>query len=520
MHRFRIFVVLLMSVLLMVGPTEGLWAQQKKKTPTTQTTKKSGNTQTTKKGSTTTTKKSNTSPAKSTTKRTTNTNTKKNNNTTTGNKGNNKGGGKTNKKSSEKKQPMSRQAYEKQQKDLQRQIKDTENLISANDKSVRSQNRDLKIRQDEINKRKALIVSQQREIDVIIQEEDSLKNEIQFLQKSYAEKQKKYAAAVRHMYKWRSGYDEMSFVLSASDMFEGLRRMRYLRSYGQWRKQQATELEEQRLATEKAKNELEQTRSDRQRVLAAMDVERQNLTLKQQEQERQVANLQQRNKELQSELDRDRKKMAEVEQTIQRLIQEEIRKAEEARKKAEEEARRKAEAEKKKKDKSASSSTSSSKSSTSSDTKTGSSSSASKEPTYTVDPNYKRLTGSFVSNKGKLPYPLDANFAFVDHYNTAGNGNSSIVLSTKAGAHACAIFEGTVQSCFSTSEEWTVIVQHGEYRSVYMNLRNVSVKVGQKVSIRQALGTLKTEPDTNRAELRFWIYHNADAVNPERWLKR
>ncbi len=413
---------------------------------------------------------------------------------------------------------MSRQAYEKQQKDLQRQIKDTEQLISANDKSVRSQNRDLKIRQDEINKRKALIVSQQREIDVIIQEEDSLKNEIKSLQKSYAEKQKKYSAAVRHLYKWKSGYDEMLFVLSAGDLFEGMRRMRYLRSYSQWRKQQALELEQQRSATEQAKAELEQTRNDRQRVLAEMDNERQNLTKKQQEQERQVASLQQRNKELQTELDRDRKKMAEVEQTIQRLIQEEIRKAEEARKKAEEEARKKAEAERKKKSESASSNKTQGGSSSGKSSSSSSSSSSSKE--YTVDPNYKRLTGSFASNKGKLPYPLDANFAFVDHYNTAGNGNSSIVLSTKVGAHACAIYEGTVQSCFPTSEEWTVIVQHGEYRSVYMNLKNVTVKVGQKVSTRQSLGTLKTEPDTNRAELRFWIYHNADAVNPERWLKR
>ena len=398
-------------------------------------------------------------------------------------------------------------------------------MISANDKSVRTQNRDLKIRQEEINKRKALIVSQQREIDVIIQEEDSLKSEIKSLQQSYAEKQKKYAAAVRHLYKWRSGYEELSFILSANDMMEGIRRMRYLRSYSSWRKQQAEELEQQRIATEQAKTELEQTRSDRQRVLAEMDVERQNLTRKQQEQERQVADLQKKNKELQSELERDRKQMAEVEKTIQRMIQEEIRKAEEARKKAEEEARKKANAEKKsnkestKQNASGGSKTSGSKSGSSTGGKTGgSSSSANKE--YTVDPNFKRLTGSFSSNKGKLPYPVDANYAFVDHYNTAGNGNSSIVLSTKAGAHACAIFEGTVQSCFSTSEEWTVIVQHGEYRSVYMNLKNVAVKVGQKVSIRQSLGTLKTEPDTNRSELRFWIYHNADAVNPERWLKR
>ncbi len=428
---------------------------------------------------------------------------------------------------------MSRQAYEKQQKDLQKQIKDTEQLISDNAQSVRTQNRDLKIRQDEINKRKALIVSQQRELDVIAQEEDSLRKEIKSLKNDFAAKQQKYAAAMRHMYKWRSGYQEAAFVFSANDLFESARRVRYLRSYGEWRKRQALELQQQRVATEQATDELAKTRELHEQKLADMNQERAALTRKQQEQEVQVANLQKRNKELQTELDRDRKRMAEVEKTIERMIQEEIRRAEEARRKAEEEARKKAEAEARKKaekkgtttasssGKSSSSKNSGTSSSGSSASSSGKSSSSSNTiKTYAVDESYKRLSGSFASNKGKMPYPVDANFAFVDHYNTAGNGNSSIVISSKVGAHACAIYEGVVQSCFSTSEEWTIIVQHGQYRSVYMNLANVTVKAGQKVSTRQSLGTLKTEPDGKRSELRFWIYQNATAVNPERWLKR
>ena len=298
----------------------------------------------------------------------------------------------------------------------------------------------------------------------------------------------------------------------------------------EWRKQQAIELQEQRVATEKATDELSKTRELHEQKLASMDQERAALTRKQQEQEAKVADLQKRNKELQVALDQDRKRMAEVEKTIERMIQEEIRRAEEARRKAEEEAKKRAEAEARKKaDKQGKNTASNTKSNTSTKSsssgstasKSSSSSSASSSArTYAVDESYKRLTGSFASNKGKMPYPVDATFAFVDHYNTAGNGNSSIVISSKVGAHACAIYEGVVQGCFSTSEEWTIIVQHGQYRSVYMNLANVSVKVGQHVNTRQALGTLKTEPDGKRSELRFWIYQNANAVNPERWLKR
>ncbi len=424
---------------------------------------------------------------------------------------------------------MSRQAYEKQQRDLQQQIRDTEKLISNNNSSLKSQNRDIQIRADEIRKRQALINSKHREIESLVAEEDSLKREISNLEKQHNATQKKYAAAMRHLYKWRSGYDELLFVVSAKDLLEGLRRVRYLRRYGEWRKSQAELLEQQRNATHEAKQLLELVRVDHEIILEDLDKERASLAQRQQEQETQIANLQKRNKELQTELDRDRKRMAEVEKTIQRMIEEEIRKAEEARKKAEEEARRKEEAarkarEAKEKGTATASKGSTSGTSTSTSKSTGTTTAPSRNTTHnsaTVkkDDAFRRLSGSFAENRGRLPYPLDATFAFVDHYNPS-NGNSSIVLSTRVGAHACAIYEGVVQSCFRTSEEWTIIVQHGNYRSVYMNLQNVFVRAGQKVSTRQQLGTLKTEPESNRAEIRFWIYQNATAVNPERWLKR
>ena len=370
----------------------------------------------------------------------------------------------------------------------------------------------------------------------LIKTKENLEKELEILKKDYAAKQKKYAAALQHMYKWRSGYNEAAFVLSGNGLIESMRRVRYLHKYSDWRKQQVENLHLERRATELATEELDMVRDLHRQKMSDIDKERAALTRKQQEQEAQVANLQKKNKELQTELDRDRKRMAEVEKTIERMIQEEIRKAEEAQRKAEEAARKKAEAEARKKAEKkgtsmASSSSKSSSGSASSGKTSGTSASSGKStsstanstatsPTYAVDDSYKRLSGSFANNRGKMPYPVDATFAFVDHYNTAGNGNSSIVLSSKVGAHACAIYDGTVASCFSTSEEWTIIVQHGQYRSVYMNLSNVSVKVGQKVSTRQQLGTLKTEPDGKRSELRFWIYQNANAVNPERWLKR
>jgi len=468
--------VLMLATLLIVVPGESM-AQKKAQTKTTTTSKSSTQKKTTANSKTSSQKKS--SSKTSTTKKST---------------------------APQKKKSLSRAEYEKQQKDLQKQIAATEKMISDNNQSVRSQSRDIKLREQEIGKRRALLVAMHKEIDAIAFEEDSLKKVIVDLQDSFQAKKEKYGLAMRHMYKTRSGYEDLMFILSSNSMLESLRRMRYLRQYSEWRKNEAKELEQQRIATEAAKDELSKTREEREVVLANIDNERAALTKKQAQQEEALASLKKKGKELQAELLRDQKQQAEIERKIQQMIEEERRKAEEARRKAEEEAKKKAGA--KTPSKSSNTSTSSTASSTTSKTTTNAPSSVS------------NLTGSFRSNKGRLPYPVDSNYAFLRHYKEKNDGNVSITLSTSVGANACAVFEGTVLRCSRSSDDYTVIISHGDYMSVYSNLSSVSVKEGTKVKMRQAIGKIKSDIDGKRGELMFWIYGKSDAENPEAWLKR
>lgn len=425
------------------------------------------------------------------------------------------------------KKSLSRAEYEKQQKDLQKQIAATEKMISDNNQSVKAQSRDIKLREEEIGKRRALLVAMHKEIDAINEEEDSLKKVIVDLQASFNAKKVKYGQAMRHMYKNRSGLEELTFVLASNSLSESVRRLRYLQQYSEWRKEEAEALEEQRVATEAAKEYLVKTREERQEVLTNIDNERAALTQKQHQQEVALASLKQKGKELQAELERDQKQQAEIQRKIQQMIEEERRKAEEARRKAEEAERKKAEAAAKKSAQQKSSSTgntsgktaSSTTSSSSSTTASRSSSNPSSSNPSSVNSS-SNLTGSFRQNKGKLPYPVDSNFAFLRHYKEKNDGNVSISLSTSVGANACAIFEGTVLRCSRSSDDYTVIVSHGDYMSVYSNLSSVNVSQGQKVKARQAIGKIKSDVDGRRGELMFWIYGKSDAENPEAWLRR
>ena len=220
---------------------------------------------------------------------------------------------------------LSRAEYERQQRDLARQIEATQRMINDNDKSVRSQRRDIQLRAEEIGKRRALIVSMQHEIEAIRAEEDSLERAIVQIGRSYRAKQDKYGAALRHLYKWRSGYDELLFVLSAHDLMEGVRRVRYLQQYSSWRKSEGTTLAAERQRAVETQTALRVTKADRQRLLSSIEDERAALQRQQNTQNQNIAALQRRGRELQRELQRDRQRQAEVQRQIQRLVDEERR---------------------------------------------------------------------------------------------------------------------------------------------------------------------------------------------------
>lgn len=138
-----------------------------------------------------------------------------------------------------------------------------------------------------------------------------------------------------------------------------------------------------------------------------------------------------------------------------------------------------------------------------------------------------QLSGSFASNQGRLPMPITGNYTISSHfgaYNVNGlNGvtldNKGINLTGGAGAQARCVFDGEVTAIFSMGGMSNVIVRHGSYITVYCNLSGVSVRQGQRVSARQALGSVARDASGN-CTLHFQLRHETQKLNPERWLRR
>jgi murein DD-endopeptidase MepM/ murein hydrolase activator NlpD len=62
------------------------------------------------------------------------------------------------------------------------------------------------------------------------------------------------------------------------------------------------------------------------------------------------------------------------------------------------------------------------------------------------------------------------------------------------------------------------MLKHGEYLTVYVNLENVEVKMGDKVSVKQTLGTVVTDSEENKTILHFELWKGAIKQNPAFWI--
>jgi len=139
----------------------------------------------------------------------------------------------------------------------------------------------------------------------------------------------------------------------------------------------------------------------------------------------------------------------------------------------------------------------------------------------------KELDTEFEKNQGKLPWPMPMPNGIVtgtfgvniDEATGGQISNDGIFISTTKGQEVRAVFGGKVTMVGNIGATGkVVIVQHGNYRSVYANLDKVYVKANDNLSALQAVGTVKTNTQTGETKLHFLIYKGFTPVNPLNWI--
>lgn len=413
---------------------------------------------------------------------------------------------------------------------LQKQISATESLLQTTKKDVGSQLNNLSVLTGQIEERKRYILTINNDVDAIAQELQSLDSQLRVLQKDLKDKKNKYESSVQYLYKNKSIQEKLMFIFSAKNLGQTYRRLRYVREYATYQRMQGEEILKKQQQIQRKKLERLQVKSAKEGLLREREEEKAKLESQEKEKRTLVADLQKKQKGLQSEINKKKREAGQLNARIDRLIAEEIEKA---RKRAEEEARREAEA-RRKAAAEAERKSHASKSKEPEETSTSRKSTKKVEKskpldTYSMSKADRELSGNFAANRGRLPMPISGAYIITSHYGqysveglrNVKLDNKGIDIQGKQGAQARAIFDGKVAAVFQLNGLFNVLIRHGSYISVYCNLSSAYVKSGDEVKTKQSIGEVFSDgSDGGRTVLHFQLRHEKEKLNPEPWLNR
>jgi len=382
-------------------------------------------------------------------------------------------------------------------------------------------NMKLEKRQDLINTINAEIIEINRDIKESEKQTEQLKANLEKLKSDYA---RMIVFAQRN----QDAYSKIMFVFAAENFNQAYARLKYMQQYSEFRKKQAAEIISTQTQLLAKLKELKEQRHEKNVLLGNEEEEKINLSSEKQEQEQVLTELQKKEKELKVQLDKKKQDAVELQLAIKKLIEAEIKRKLEESAKAEAAAiaAKKAKEEKENKTKVVKEKTTKEKEKVIvADVKPEK---EKKENLFmpALTEETEALSADFSNNRGKLPWPVGKGViceTYGEHEHPAIKGfmmfNNGVEICATKGTQARAVFEGEVTGiAVSPTGGKLVIIRHGEYLSVYSNITDVTVKTGQKVSLKQIIGTVAHDEEEGKTSMNLQIWKGQKTMDPSGWL--
>jgi septal ring factor EnvC (AmiA/AmiB activator) len=414
-------------------------------------------------------------------------------------------------------QETQQEKLEERKAQIQKEIRENEKLLQTVKKKEKTAVNVIVIQSNKIKLKEKLIntTEKQKKLlgnDMYINQIkiNKLKKELKILKEDYAE-------MIVKSYKSRSEESRAMFLLSSENFLQAYKRAQYMKQYTNYRKMQGEEIKTKTGELIVYNGKLNIQKTAKQRLIAENEKERLSLEKERQEQEKLVKSIKKDKSKILAEIKKKQQESKSIDRQIDRLIRQAI--AEANRKAAMERAMERAKAE----------SQAASKTETKSEIKTRAkeivSSSSVSSSKIELTAETKLIADNFKANRGKLPWPVEKGFVSLGYgdqahpvYKTLVIHNSGIEITTDAGSSARAVFGGEVTSVIVLSPiNKAVMIQHGDFFTVYQNLSSVYVNKGDKVSTKQSLGKVRTNSE-GRTIIKFLILQNTTYSNPQSWL--
>ena len=389
----------------------------------------------------------------------------------------------------------SKASLEKQIKTLQSEIASANKLLKETSKNKEVTLNQVSLTEKKIKNRQKLINACNEQIKNLEQEISRGEARIESLNSTLKTLRQEYSKMVVFAYKNRSHYDKLEFLFASEDFNQAMQRTRYIQQFTEARK---TKMDQIAGTQKKVSEEVEALRKNKEEqaaLLAEEKSQQEQLMKEKAELNAQVKQLKKKEGSIQQSIKDKQAQAKKFQKEIDKIIAEEIRKANE---KAAKEA------------------------------KSSKSGKTTKPDKMALTPSEKALSSSFSANKGKLPWPVErgvVSSSYGKHTSSVSSKvtvtNNGIDIATAENAKARCVFEGVVVSVVKPSaSNIGVIIRHGDYFTVYSQLDEVYVGRGDKVKTKQNIGKVHTDKSEGKTEIHFELRHGTETLNPSSWLSR
>ncbi|MFL5730520.1 MAG: murein hydrolase activator EnvC family protein [Cytophagaceae bacterium] len=375
---------------------------------------------------------------------------------------------------------------EREKQENIRKIKETEKIIQETKTKKKATIGQLSALSKQIEARNNLISSIEKEVGNLDEEIAELEQIITSLEQDLVNLKAEYARMIYAASKLNSHYDKLTFIFAAESFNQMVMRVKYFQQYAQARQHQVEQIEKVKASLQSQKKTLSRKKAEKNTLIASKTIETENLNQVKKEKNMVVRELSQKETELLKELEASKKSIRKLDKLIADLVKKEIEKM---------------------------------KAKAALENKSGNTGSVK------MTPEAELLSNNFAGNISKLPWPvthgtISQKFGRQPHPVLTGVeiDNLGINILTLKSEPVRSVFQGKVVTVAEVpGMNKVVMIQHGEFFTVYARLKSVSVEVGEEVEAKESIGEVYTDKN-DVSELQFQIWKNSVKQDPEKWL--
>ena len=374
---------------------------------------------------------------------------------------------------------QSKEDLEIKKQALKTEIQNIETLIQKSTNKKRNLLTSVENLKFKINLQKDLISNINNQLNIIVDQIESNNLELKSLSEKQIKTKKEYAEMILKSYKHKSKLNKIMFVFSSNNFAQAYKRLQYYKQYVNYKDKQINEIKLTTKLIDSVLKGLKNQMAAKQLLIDENQNIKDNLDNENLQQEKMVLEIRKDEKRYANQIKSKQKQTVEIDKQIQKIIAEAIART-----------------------------------------------SNKNQTEFKLTAEAKLISKKFAENKGKLPWPVEKGLIVLRYgkqphpiVKTTTIQSNGVRILTNDNQEVRAIFDGIVYSIIvSKNGSHAVLIQHGNFFSVYKNLSEIYIKKGDPIITKQSIGKLSRNKSSGQTILNFSIFKDGSTENPSIWI--